>query len=131
MEMEEYSTRTGESSGGKPSLDDGCGMSVAASNRSGSAPLLVTISPVNSPPSTPAKSFRRPSCVDGVIPTSIIPKLRVTDPQSTGGGGPSPVAAITNIPSVIYEETDTPSSPSSVPPHMRHWCVPAEFVAQH
>jgi len=88
-------------------------MSVAASNRSGSAPLLVTTSPVNSPPSTPAKSFRRPSCVDGVIPTSIIPKLRVTgfagtDPQSGGKGGPPPAAAITNIPAVIYEETDTP-----------------------
>jgi len=122
MERDEVPTRPGESSGGKPSLDDGCGASVAASNRSGSAPLLVTISPVNSPPSTPAKSFRRPSCVDGVIPTSIIPKLRVTgsagtDPQS-GAGGPSPVSVITNIPSVIYEETDTPSLPPSVPPQI-------------
>ena len=76
---------------------------MAESNRSGSAPLLVTISPVNSPPSTPAKSFRRPSCVDGVIPTSIIPKLRVvasagTDPESRGGtsagGGPSPAKSL-------------------------------------
>lgn len=99
-------------------------MSVAASNRSGSAPLLVTVSPVNSPPSTPAKSFRRPSCVDGVIPTSIIPKLRVTGSAGTGqqtgtgsggAGGPSPPSPIANIPAVIYEESDTPSSPPSVP----------------
>jgi len=106
-----------------PSLDDACGTSVAASNRSGSAPLLISVSPANSPPSTPVKSFRRPSCVDGVIPTSIIPKLRVTgsaagtDPQSAGRAGTSPAAAITNIPSVIYEETDVPP-PSSSPPQI-------------
>lgn len=105
-------TRPGESPGGKSSLDDGYGTSVAASNRSGSAPLLVTISPVNSPPSTPAKSFRRPSCVDGVIPTSIIPKLRVTgsagnDPQP-GGGSAGAGGAVVTIPAVIYEETDSP-----------------------
>ena len=129
MEMDEDPARSGESSTGKPSLDDGCGMSVAASNRSGSAPLLVSVSPVNSPPSTPVKSFRRPSCVDGVIPTSIIPKLRVTgsagtDPQSSVGsgftsrGGTSSTAPITDIPSVIYEESDVPSSPPSVPPQI-------------
>jgi len=125
MERDVCPTRPGETSGGgKSSLEDGCGMSVAASNRSGSAPLLVTVSPVNSPPSTPAKSFRRPSCVDGVIPTSIIPKLRVTGSAGTGqqtgtgsggAGGPSPPSPIANIPAVIYEESDTPSSPPSVP----------------
>jgi hypothetical protein len=118
-------------SGGKSNIDDALGssggVSAAASNRcGGSAPLLITISPVNSPPETPIKStFRRPSCIEGVIPTSIIPKLRVVGASSATGseGGSGSASAYDTvskpgcsvvgpgtIPSVIYEEmTSSPN----------------------
>ena len=94
--------------GCKSNMEDMVG-SVAASNRcGGSAPLLITISPVNSPPSTPAKSFRRPSCIDGVVPTHIIPKLRVVKASANAAdGSSSTVPATGNIPNVIYEEAST------------------------
>jgi len=67
------------------SLDEGL---AGSSQLSGSAPLLITISPVNSPPSTPgAKSFRRPSCVDGVIPVSIVPAAARPAGRGSGGAG--------------------------------------------
>jgi hypothetical protein len=58
----------------KMSLDEyGSAPTPIGSQRCGSAPLLITISPVNSPPTTPVKqSFRRPSCIDGVVPVSIV-----------------------------------------------------------
>ena len=33
------------------------------------------------PPGSP-HNFRRPSCIDGVVPTSIIPRLKITAEQS-------------------------------------------------
>jgi len=88
---------TGKSLDEGPSLDEGLSSS---SQLSGSAPLLITISPVNSPPSTPgAKSFRRPSCVDGVVPVSIVPAVRPTN--NAGRGRVSGTQ-------VIYEEQHAP-----------------------
>ena len=73
---------------------------MSSSQLSGSAPLLITISPVNSPPSTPgAKSFRRPSCVDGVVPVSIVPAVR---PANSAGRGRATGTQ------VIYEEQHVP-----------------------
>lgn len=60
--------------------------SVAATNRSGSAPLLITISPAAGVGTTAgasnSRNFRRPSCLDGVVPVSIVPKLRVTSDRA-------------------------------------------------
>jgi len=88
--------RDGSSTSGK-SLDEGL---AASSQLSGSAPLLITISPVNSPPSTPGvKSFRRPSCVDGVVPVSIIPATPRSEAARTGRSSGT---------QVIFEEQQAP-----------------------
>lgn len=71
----------------KTSSTKGDFASVASTNRSGSAPLLITISPATSPVSSTSRNFRRPSCIDGVVPVSIIPKLRVTSDQLSSVGG--------------------------------------------
>jgi len=78
------------------SLDEGLESGMAS--RSGSAPLLITVS---SPPSTPgaaAKSFRRPSCVDGVVAVSIVP----------GPGAASAATAGKGRAAVIPEERQAP-----------------------
>lgn len=88
------------------SLDEGL---ASSSQRSGSAPLLITISPVNSPPSTPGggKSLRRPSCVDGVVAVSIVPAA-AAGPRGAGAGRAGCAAAAGGTPRVIYEEPQAP-----------------------
>jgi len=55
---------------------------------------------------------RRPSL------SAAAKSLRRADPEarsgSTASGGTSPVNAITSIPAVIYEETDTPPTPPQI-----------------
>ena len=66
-------------------------------SRSGSAPLLITVS---SPPSTPgaaAKSFRRPSCVDGVVAVSIVPGPGAAS-AAAAGSARSGVVAVSIVP---------------------------------
>lgn len=93
---------------GKMSLDEyGGSPAPIGSQRCGSAPLLITISPVNSPPTTPIKqTFRRPSCVDGVVPVSIMPahhKRQQQQQQGAAGAGPGGRRLVREA-GVIYED---------------------------
>jgi hypothetical protein len=97
-----------QAAGNKSSLDEGL---VSSSQRSGSAPLLITISPVNSPPSTPVKTFRRPSCVDGVVPVGIVASAGARHSRQNGAGGTGGGGAGRGGPgfkAVIYEEPPPP-----------------------
>jgi hypothetical protein len=113
LKRKKPSIRT-DSAGKATSLDEpGAGMD--GSQRCGSAPLLY-ISPVNSPPTTPVKqTFRRPSCVDGVVPVSIVSQKQHQSRLHGGGAGGSGGRKLVREPGVIYEDDDDGGGPPPAP----------------
>jgi len=102
----------------KMSLDEygGSGLTPIGSQRCGSAPLLITISPVNSPPDTPVKqTYRRPSCIDGVVPVSIVAHHHSRQQQQQHGGAVGQRRLVREA-GIIYEDADpvTPAPPPQI-----------------